>query len=361
MRFLLLCVLLFCAKVCFAGDYSVVIKDLDKSTAQAVLDSGISYRGDPLYAELVRPGMNNLADKPLVKSILGWIGKFAVVAFIFWVGINSIAQVRPTQRGLIEMFGKYNRFASPGLNIVIPFIQKIQLVNITEKMVDVDSQEIITSDKLNAKVAAQIYYKIRTDEESLKKSQYNVNQVEIQIVSLARTSLRNIIGSMTLNEANSQRGRINSELLIILEKETGNWGIEIVRAELKEIDPPRDVQDTMNKVVKAANEKLAAVDFATAQETMADGEKRASIKRAEGERQSAILSAEGQKQSEILQAEGKAQALKLVNDMAKDTLTGAALELRRIEATETAFKNGTKIIVPSTGGNLINLIGEATK
>src|SRR6185503_20105894 len=114
-----------------------------------------------------------------------------------------------------------------------------------------------------------------------------------------------IIGTMTLKSANSERGRINSELHNILTKETIDWGLEIVRTELKEIDPPKDVQETMNKVVKAENEKIAAVDFATATETVADGQKRAEIKKAEGV-----------KQSRILQAEGEAEAIRLVNEAA---------------------------------------------
>ena len=118
-----------------------------------------------------------------------------------------------------------------------------------------------------------------------------------QIVNLARTTLRNIIGTMTLKSANSERGKINSELQRTLRDETGSWGIEIVRTELKEIDPPKDVQETMNKVVKAENEKIAAIDFATATETMADGARRSEIKQAEGIRQAKILEAEGEAQA----------------------------------------------------------------
>ncbi|OHD71915.1 MAG: hypothetical protein A2177_11660, partial [Spirochaetes bacterium RBG_13_68_11] len=167
-------------------------------------------------------------------------------------------------------------------------------INITEVMVDAEPQEIITNDNLNARVDAQVYFKVKPDEDSVKASTYNVFNYQRQIVNLARTTLRNIIGTMTLKSANSERGKINSELQKTLRDETGSWGIEIVRTELKEIDPPKDVQETMNKVVKAENEKIAAVDFATAQETMADGARRASIKQAEGVRQAKILEAEGE-------------------------------------------------------------------
>ncbi len=155
-------------------------------------------------------------------------------------------------------------------------------------------QEIITNDNLNARVDAQVYFKVKEDEESVKSSQYNVNNYQVQIVNLARTTLRNIIGTLTLKSANSERNRINDELLSTLSEETKNWGMEIVRTELKEIDPPKDVQETMNKVVKAENEKIAALDFATAVERQADGEKRAEIKKAEGVKQARILEAEGE-------------------------------------------------------------------
>ncbi|MBN2200525.1 SPFH/Band 7/PHB domain protein, partial [bacterium] len=201
------------------------------------------------------------------------------LTFYFLIGIRI---VRPTHRGLIERLGKYRRFANPGFHWIIPVIEKMYRVNITEQMVDAEPQEIITNDNLNAAVDAQVYFKVKPDEESVKNSQYNVSRVNYQIVNLARTTLRNIIGTLTLKSANSERGRINDDLHKVLKSETTNWGIEIVRTELKQIDPPKDVQETMNKIVKAENEKIAAVDYATAAETVADGQKRASIKQAEG-------------------------------------------------------------------------------
>ena len=268
----------------------------------------------------------------------------------------SIRTLRPTSRGLIERFGKYNRFASPGIVFLVPFMERLIRVNVTENMVDAGLQEIITSDSLNAQVDAQVYFKVRSDEESVKASEYNVFNYRVQIVALARTTLRNIIGTLTLKEANSERGKINSSLYSNLSNETKSWGIEIVRTELKEINPPPDVQETMNKVVKANNEKIAAVDFATARETQADGERRAAIKVAEGQRQSAILAAEGQKQARVLVAEGDAQAIKLVNEAADAYFKGNAQLLRRLQAVEQSLTTNSKIIVP-TGTTLVNVIG----
>jgi regulator of protease activity HflC (stomatin/prohibitin superfamily) len=213
-------------------------------------------------------------------------------------------------------------------------------------MVDAEPQEIITNDNLNARVDAQVYFKVKLDEESVKSSQYNVNNYRWQIVNLARTTLRNIIGTLTLKSANSERGKINSELHNTLKEETKSWGIDIVRTELKEIDPPKDVQDTMNKVVKAENEKIAAIDYATARETGADGEKRASIKEAEGF-----------KQAQILRATGEAEAIRLVNEAADKYFVGNAQLLRKLQALETSLANNAKIVLP-TGSELVNIIGE---
>ncbi|MDP1622569.1 MAG: SPFH domain-containing protein [Bacteroidales bacterium] len=265
------------------------------------------------------------------------------VIFLFFSGIRI---VRPTHRGLIERFGKYNRFANPGFHWIIPMIDLMYQVNITEKMIDAEPQEIITNDNLNAKVDAQVYFKIKDDEASVKNSQYNVNKIEYQIVNLARTTLRNIIGTMTLKSANSERGKINKELHGTLLDETRSWGIMIIRTELKEIDPPKDVQETMNKIVKAENEKIAAVDYATAAETKADGEKRAEIRRAEGV-----------KQGQILRAEGEAQAIALVNEAAEKYFIGNAQILRKIQALETSLKDNSKIVVPA-GSDLVNVLGD---
>jgi regulator of protease activity HflC (stomatin/prohibitin superfamily) len=271
-----------------------------------------------------------------------WIALY-VALMIFFLGIRI---VRPTQRGLIERFGRYNRFGVPGFNWIIPMVENIYLLNVTEQMIEANPQEIITNDNLNAKVDAQVYFKIRPDEQSVKNAVYNVQNCQYQIVNLARTTLRNIIGTMTLKSANSERGKINADLHAVLLRETESWGIQIVRTELKEIDPPKDVQDTMNKVVKAENEKIAAIDFATARETEADGQKRAEIKKAEGI-----------KQARILAAEGEAEAIRLVNEAAEKYFTGNAQLLRRLEMVENALKDNAKIVVP-TGSDLVNVVGE---
>ncbi len=271
-----------------------------------------------------------------------WIIALAVILIFLW----GVRIVRPTHRALIERLGKYHHFGGPGFHWIIPVIDKLYRVNVTEQMVDAEPQEIITNDNLNASVDVQVYFRVKADEESVKGSIYNVANFKWQIVNLARTTLRNIIGTMTLKSANSERGKINAELYNTLHTETKGWGIEIVRTELKQIDPPKDVQETMNKVVKAENEKIAAVDMASATETVADGVKRAKIKEAEG-----------LKQAKILQAEGEAEAIRLVNEAAEKYFIGNAQILRKLQALETSLQANTKIVVP-TGSDLVNVIGE---
>jgi regulator of protease activity HflC (stomatin/prohibitin superfamily) len=288
--------------------------------------------------------------------MLGIVIGIIITVIVIILLTQSIHTVRPTSRGLVERFGRYNRFANPGIVFLIPFIEHLIRVNITENMIDAGLQEIITSDSLNAQVDAQVYFKVRSDEESVKSSQYSVFNYMRQIVALARTTLRNIIGTMTLKDANSERGKINSALYSNLATETKSWGLEIVRTELKEINPPSDVQETMNKVVKASNERVAAIDFATARETQADGERRAAIKVAEGQRQAAILQAEGQNQAKVLVAGGESQAIKLVNEAADLYFKGNAQLLRQLQTVETALANNSKIVVP-TDSSLVNVIG----
>lgn len=270
---------------------------------------------------------------------------YIIIPIVFFL-LAGIRIVRPTHKGLIERLGKYHKLAHPGFHWIIPVIDRLFYVNVTEQMIDAEPQEIITNDNLNASVDAQVYFRVKSDEDSVKGSAYDVNNYQRQIVNLARTTLRNIIGTLTLKSANSERGKINNELHETLHQETKSWGIEIIRTELKQIDPPRDVQETMNKVVKAENEKIAAIDSATAAETVADGIKRAKIKEAEGS-----------KRAKILHAEGQAEAIKLVNEAADKHFIGNAQLLRKLEALENSLERNAKIVIP-TGSDLINIIGD---
>jgi regulator of protease activity HflC (stomatin/prohibitin superfamily) len=285
-------------------------------------------------------------------SLLAFLG---MLCLLFFMGIRI---VRPTEKGLVERLGKYKRFSNQGFHVIIPLLERMIVVNITEQLEDVDSQEIITQDRLNATIDAQVYFKVKLDEESVKASQYNVRDYRYQITSLAKTTLRNIIGNMSYQNANCKRNEINVKLQTLLTKEAKPWGLEIVRTEIKEIRPPKDVQDSMNNLIKAENTKKAALDLATAAETEGDGKKRASIKSAEGERQSQILIAEGKKQATILEADGQAKAIQTVNTSIQQYFKKEAVTFKQLETAQVALKRGTKIIVPENA-SLVNIVSEA--
>lgn len=276
-----------------------------------------------------------------------------ITLVVFAYGIRI---VRPTQRAVVERLGKYNRFAQPGFHWIIPIIDRMIKVDITENMADIAAHEIITEDNLNAQVDMMIYYQVKRDEDNVKRSLYEVSDFAIQIVSLAQTTARNVIGGMAFKDVNSRRATLNEDLASILRQETHRWGVEVVRVELKEIIPPNDVQQTMNMVIKAENEKRSAIDFATAKETEADGLRRAAIKEAEGNRQASILQAEGYRQATILQAEGSKQAAVLdaegqatAFDLINQTFIGNAQILKKLEVTETSLVNNSKIILTESG------------
>ncbi|MCH8340933.1 MAG: SPFH/Band 7/PHB domain protein [Chloroflexi bacterium] len=261
------------------------------------------------------------------------------LAFIFASGIKI---VRPVEVGIIEFLGKFSRSAGAGFNWIVPGLQTMRKVNITERRVDIDPQSIITKDKLNAEVDGVVYYRVI----DAKKAIYEVNNFELSVPSLAKTTLRAVIGKMTLTEANENRDTINDEVEKILDREISKWGINVVRVELQRIEPPPDVQDAMNQVVKAENEKIAALDLATAIETKADGERRAEIKKAEG-----IAAAIR------LKADADGDAIKTVNEAAERYFVGNAQLLKRLETVSEALRNNTKIIVPADS-DLVNVIGE---
>ena len=290
-------------------------------------------------------------------EIIGYAGWILLALVLIWFFSMGIRIVRPTQRALVERLGKYNRFRQPGFAWIIPVVERLIKINITEMMVNAEPQTIITKDKLNAQVDAQVYFKVKIDEGSVKASQYNVFDYKYQIVNLARTTLRNIIGTLNLNEANSDRNRINNELMSTLRGETANWGIEVVRTELKEIDPPKDVQDTMNKVVKAENEKQAAVDYATAAETQADGQRRAEIKKAEGMKQAAILEAEGRSLAIIKVADANAAKIEKINTAIQKYFRNEAQLYKKLETVQFSLENNTKYVIdPHT--SITNVIAE---
>lgn len=274
-----------------------------------------------------------------------------LILAIFGFGIRI---VRPIEQGLVERLGKFKRKALQGFHWIIPVIDTMRKVNITEQMADVPEQIVQTSDKLNTKVDAVVYYQVK----DTFKAEYNVDHHRRQLTSLARTTLRAVMGNLSLTECIQKRNQINEEVEKVLDKETDSYGVEVLRVEVQKIDPPQDVQSAMNEVVKAEQEKIAAKDIANAVETTADGEKRGKIKMAEGVKESLILEATGRAESIKKVAAAKAEEIKLVNESIQKHFKNNAIQYKGYETAEEALKNGTKFVIDSKS-NIMNVMSEA--
>jgi regulator of protease activity HflC (stomatin/prohibitin superfamily) len=224
----------------------------------------------------------------------------AVFALFILVLLAKTVRVIPQARaGVVERFGRYARTLSPGLTIVIPFIDRVRpLLDLREQVISFDPQPVITEDNLVVNIDTVLYFQI-TDP---KSATYEIANPVDAIDMLSITTLRNLIGGMTLEQALTSRDQINDQLRGILDEATGKWGIRVHRVELKAVDPPPSIKDTMEKQMRADREKRAAI-------LQAEGIKQAAILTAEGEKQSAILKAEGQKQAAILAAQGESEAI----------------------------------------------------
>ncbi len=283
--------------------------------------------------------------------ILAIIVPIVVILYLF---LASLRIVRPTEKGLVERLGKYRRFVEGGVTFLFPLLDKIIRVNVTERMTPVQRQDVITKDKVFMGVDAVVFYRIKRDEVSVKASQYNVASFTTQIDTLARTVLRDIIGGMDMSVANTSRPIINTSLKTALDEQTEKWGIEIVRAEIKDLEPPKELIISMESVLKADNDRQAAEKTAIAQATLASGQKNAAIQVAEGQKQAAILQAEGQKTATIEIAEGDAQATKLRNEALTTYFKDSAIVFKQLDTITASLQNNTKIIVPE--GKAISLI-----
>jgi regulator of protease activity HflC (stomatin/prohibitin superfamily) len=224
----------------------------------------------------------------------------AVVIVLIAVLAAGVKIVRPYQRGLVERLGKYKTTEEPGLRLIMPFIETMQLIDMREQVVDVPPQEVITSDNVVVSVDAVVYYEA-TDPQRLV---YNVADFFTAITKLAQTNLRNLIGDLELDRALTSRDTINTQLREVLDDATDKWGVKVVRVEIQRIDPPPEVVSAMHAQMRAERDRRATV-------TEAQGYREAAIARADGEKQSAVLAAEGRKQAAILDAEGDARAIEL--------------------------------------------------
>jgi len=225
-----------------------------------------------------------------------------LVLFVLVMLAKTIRVIPQAKAGVVERLGRYSRTLTPGLSIVIPFVDRVRpLIDLREQVMSFDPQPVITQDNLVINVDSVIYFQI-TDP---KAATYEIANAVGAIDMLTVTTLRNLIGGMTLEQSLTSRDQINDQLRGILDDATGKWGIRIHRVELKAVDPPASVKDTMEKPMRADREKRAAI-------LQAEGVKQAQILQAQGEKESAILKAEGQKQAAILAAEGQSKAIETV-------------------------------------------------
>jgi len=241
-----------------------------------------------------------------------------IVLLVVYVAL-AIKIVQQHEQGLVERFGRYRKTVGPGFHMIVPFIERMQRVDMREQVVDVPPQEVITKDNVVVTVDAVVYYQA-TDPVKLK---YNVANFILAATKLAQTNLRNVVGDMDLDSALTSRNAINTELRVILDEATDVWGTRVVRVEIQRIDPPVDVTQAMHRQMKAERDRRAVVT------------------EAEGEKRSAILRAEGVREANILQAQGQAGAIREVADAEKyQLLTVAEGEGQAIERVFAAIHNG---------------------
>jgi regulator of protease activity HflC (stomatin/prohibitin superfamily) len=227
-----------------------------------------------------------------------------LVLVALFVASRMIRVIPQARAGVLERLGRYSRTLDPGLNIVVPFIERVRpLIDLREQVVNFKPQPVITQDNVVVSIETVLYFTI-TDPRS---ATYEIASPLQAIEQLTVTTLRNVIGGITLEETLTSRENVNTELRGVLDEATGKWGIRINRVEIKSVDPPPDIKAAMEKQMRAERDRRAAI-------LTAEGTKQAAILTAEGEKQSAVLKAEGARQSAILRAEGEAKAIATVFD-----------------------------------------------
>ena len=227
----------------------------------------------------------------------------AVVALFVLIVLAKTVRVIPQARaGVVERLGRYQRTLNPGLALLVPFVDRVRpLIDLREQVVSFPPQPVITEDNLVLGIDTVVYFQVNDP----KAASYEIANYIQAIEQLVVTTLRNVIGGMTLEDTLTSRDQINAELRVVLDEATGKWGIRVNRVELKSIDPPPTIQEAMEKQMRAERDKRAAI-------LQAEGYKQSQILTAEGEKQSAILRAEGQKESQALYAEGQSKAIATV-------------------------------------------------
>ena len=279
------------------------------------------------------------------------IGSIIVVIVIFLLSL-SVKKVNQYEKGIVERFNAYEKMVDPGLRMITPFVERILRVNMREQVIDVPPQEIITEDNVVVTIDAVIYYQVV----DAKLALYEIEDFELAIVKLAQTTLRNIVGEMSLDVCLTSREKINVELRSVLDQATDKWGTKVNRIELQRIDPPADIQTAMHKQKTAEQERRQLRLLATGRKEAAEQEKQGAILKAQGEKQAAILSAEGQARAVELVAEAQAKAIKAVSESANAFFKENAQLNKKLDVIRDTFSQQTKIVVPASA-DILNVIG----
>ena len=258
----------------------------------------------------------------------------AVVLLVAVVLLSmGMKRVNQYERGIVERFNAYEKTVDPGLRYIVPFVQRILRVNMREQVIDVPPQEIITEDNVVVTIDAVVYYQIMDP----KKALYEIEDFELAIVKLAQTTLRNIVGEMSLDTCLTSREKINPELRKVLDEATDKWGTKVNRIEVQRIDPPSDIQTAMHKQKTAEQERRQIRLLAT-------GRKEGAIQEKEG----AILKAQGEAKAIELVATAQAEAVKVVSQAANQYFLENAQLNKKLDVIRDTFAQQTKIIVPSS-------------
>ena len=275
-----------------------------------------------------------------------------IVVIVLPLLLMSIRKVNQYEKGIVERFNAYEKTVEPGLRIITPFMERMLRVNMREQVIDVPPQEIITEDNVVVTIDAVIYYQVV----DAKRALYEIEDFELAIVKLAQTTLRNIVGEMSLDVCLTSREKINVELRSVLDQATDKWGTKVNRIELQRIDPPADIQTAMHKQKTAEQERRQLRLLATGRKEAAEQEKQGAILKAQGEKQAAILSAEGQAKAVELVAEAQAKAIKAVSESANQYFKDNAQLNKKLDVIRDTFSQQTKIVVPSNA-DILNVIG----
>lgn len=275
-----------------------------------------------------------------------------IVVIVLIITSLSLKKVNQYEKGLVERFNAYEKTVEPGLRVITPFVERILRVNMREQVIDVPPQEIITEDNVVVTIDAVIYYQVV----DARRALYEIEDFELAIVKLAQTTLRNIVGEMSLDIALTSREKINVDLRSVLDQATDKWGTKVNRIELQRIDPPQDIQTAMHKQKTAEQERRQLRLLATGRKEAAEQEKQGSILKAQGEKQAAILSAEGQAKAVELVADAQAKAIKAVSEAANSYFKENAQLNKKLDVIRDTFSQQTKIIVPASA-DVLNVIG----